>query len=167
MTFVPLVTLFPPLSLSGVIPAWSWCCGDPRTIPSLGSEGARYRNRVNNKRYLGSLWLRVHLPPLTVPPVHLQKHIPLCTAFLWPTALERRTWKCDGAGEWKSHPKEKDWICSHIRDHKGLRSTWSWSVWRGMLVIHEYCAFLKSLCNTCFTLKSSVEVFWLLTVCEM
>ena len=67
----------------------------------------------------------------------------------------------------KDMPKLKDWICRHKKDHKGLRSTWSWSVWQGMLVIHEYCAFLKSWCNTRFTLKSSVEVFWLLTVCEI
>lgn len=85
------------LILSGAIPAWSWCCGGHQTIPSAGSEKSQYRNSANNRQYQGNPRLRVHLPPLTVPPVPLQTHTLLCTASLWPTALERRTWKCNCA----------------------------------------------------------------------
>lgn len=90
--------------LSGAIPAWSWCCGGHQMIPSVGGERARYRNSANNRQYLGNPRLLVHLPSLTAPPVHLQTHTLLCTPFLWPTALERRTWKCKSAW-WPEKPK--------------------------------------------------------------
>lgn len=85
-------------TLSGAIPAWSWCCGGPQRTTSVADWRAHYRNSANNRLYLVSPRLRVHLPPLPVPsapPALLQTRTLHFTATLRPTAPERRTWRCD------------------------------------------------------------------------
>lgn len=113
----------------GAIPVWSWCCGVPRTIPYVASERARHRNNANNRRYPGNPRLHAHRPPRPVPspaPVHLQTHNILSTTFRWPTALVRRTWKCNG-DDLNRHAKVTDLKCSCTKD----------SVWQVKLAFHE------------------------------
>lgn len=59
-----------------------------------------------------------------------------------------------GHGNVIVHAKAEDWTCSHIKNYKGLRTTLSWSVWQGVLALHEYCAVLDSLWNTWSALQS-------------
>lgn len=103
---------------SGAVHAWSWCYGGHQMIHSAESKRALYRNYLNNRLFLSNPWLHVHLPPLRGHPAHPQTRTPPHTAFLWPTALGRRTWKCKVASL-EGHTEVKDWTCGSTKKWKG------------------------------------------------